>query len=162
MCICPSEYWIIPLCHFCLFAFQMGWGRLFTRWSHSTTRRLSHSNQLLLAWHCLATSGLPPPPTTHTHTSADTKPVSCLFLICLSPHDKRSDCIGAHKSVISDGMFLDKQQLPRWVVSWPGWGLLDLAEGRVAPAVKGHSVTERSGRCIQDPRPYIYHCHHTK
>lgn len=99
---------------------------------------------------------------TRTHLRRHKASTACLFLICVSPHDKRSDCIGAHKSVISDGMFMDKQRLPRWVAFWPGWGLLNLAVGRVAPAVKGHSVTERSGRYIQYPRQYIYHCFRTK
>lgn len=37
--------------------------------------------------------------------------------------------MGAHKCVISVGMFRDKQPPPRWVASPPSWGLLDVAEG---------------------------------
>lgn len=68
-------------CHFWVFAFQLGLlgGGGLEVPEHN--RLLSYSNQLLLAWHCLATSGfLHPPSATHRHKAG----IMCLFLICLS------------------------------------------------------------------------------
>lgn len=79
------------------------------------------------------------PEQVHTQLCQHKAAVLCLCHFSFSPHDNRGSGggAGAHKPVISDGMFMDKQPPSRWVATQPSWGLLDFAGGVSGTSCEG-------------------------